>query len=147
MNIIYRCAALFFDIRGVMATNHFSSVIYKAEVSILIFFSQILLHLRKLTACGCTPCSIKNSSNPRRRRTRVAFGKSWMPAPVSESPSIASRTVTECPALAKLRDALNPPIPPPIITKWSPKLTDSLGFCILIAYVKSSEVYNSMIIS
>jgi hypothetical protein len=44
---------------------------------------------------------------------RVAFGESWMPAPVSESCEACSSNVTRKPDCASISAALRPPMPAP----------------------------------
>src|SRR5690348_7480240 len=62
-------------------------------------------------------CSIA-SNRPSLSRRRVAFGPSWMPAPVSSRKSERSSTVAVKSCRASASAAVSPPIPPPAIRYW-----------------------------
>src|SRR5882724_645816 len=57
---------------------------------------------------------------------RVAFGESWMPAPVSSSRSACSKSVTRNPLCASISAALNPPMPAPAIRTLRDDATEFL---------------------
>src|SRR3954468_4983946 len=65
------------------------------------------------TASGTNTSARRRSPSPSAIRIPVAFGESWMPAPVSSSRSACSSNVTWNPARASISAALNPPIPAP----------------------------------
>src|SRR5258708_8311717 len=67
------------------------------------------------TACGSNTSARSRGPKPSAIRMRVAFGESWMPAPVSSSRSACSKSVTRNPLCASISAALKPPMPAPAI--------------------------------
>src|SRR6185312_15017150 len=67
-------------------------------------------------ACGIEASRRSRSPRPSAIRMRVAFGESWMPAPVSCNCSACSSSVTRKPLRASISAALKPPMPAPAMT-------------------------------
>src|SRR4051812_12347929 len=68
------------------------------------------------TASGTKALARSFSPSPSAIRMRVAFGESWMPAPISESCAACSSTVTRKPERASISAAHKPPMPAPAMT-------------------------------